>query len=137
MRDGGETLIVDIFKILVKSKSKSGINEQNFNYANDLRDLGITVVFAFDEANKLMEIATKTVALSDGKMEGSLFHAIYKQIHKFNNVVFLGTTYSITAASINISGEGREFVKKIIGTLSPWFLEDVKEILFHKFKLEN
>ncbi|KAG2382136.1 hypothetical protein C9374_005928 [Naegleria lovaniensis] len=136
IRDGGEELIVDIFNVLLQTKPKFDSQRQNVKYTDELRDLGIKVVFAFDEASTLLEIAPNTVPLSDGN-KGSLFHAVYKTIHKFNNVVFLGTTYNFTKASINITGDGRAFVRTVVGTLDPWFFGNVKEILLHKFNLQT
>ncbi|KAG2386782.1 hypothetical protein C9374_002526 [Naegleria lovaniensis] len=98
MRDGGEELIVDIFNVLLQTKPTFDSQRQNVKYTDELRDLGIKVVFAFDEAR---------------------------------------TTYNITNASINITGDGREFVRTITGTLDPWFFGNVKEMLFHKFNLET
>ena len=136
MRNGGETITCEMFKTLIAHPPPPNeCSLLNDKYTRQAKERGIKIVFAFDEAEKLTEIAQNTVVLSNGSKEGSLFHATYKVIHLFNNPVYLGTTYSLSKTLMGISEHGRTFVESIIGDYQPWYTEDVETMLLHKFNL--
>ncbi|EFC41849.1 predicted protein [Naegleria gruberi] len=88
----------------------------------------IKVVFSFDEAQTLLEYKTDSCCL---------INELCKEIRRYNNPVFLGTTFSISKAVLNVSQEGRQFLFPVIGTLEPWYLNDVDKILSHMFNIED
>ena len=137
MRDGGDFLLKSMFQKLVEGHI-SGEDVQNLNnqITKTLSGRGIKIVFAFDEAQLLLEHGKDTVVLNDNSL-GNLFHGIYQVIRLFNNPLFIGTTFSISKALQNVSKEGRRMVRPVIGSLDPWFLDDVEKILCHMFDVDD
>ncbi|KAL9654957.1 hypothetical protein ABK040_008747 [Willaertia magna] len=138
VRGNGDVFLSQLFLELVsKISDMAQLTELNFEYTQKLKNLHQTkVVFSFDEAHLLLGYGKKTVKLNDGK-KGNLFHGVYKEICNFNNPVFVGTTFSICKAALNVSKEGRKLMKPVIGCMKPWFLRDVEKVLCHMFNVED
>ncbi|EFC43228.1 predicted protein [Naegleria gruberi] len=94
----------------------------------------VKIVIAFDESQELLNMKKGSIDLSDGT-KGSLFHAIYKAILPFNNVVFIGSTLNLVKVDLSISDNGRLISKIVMGSLEPWSPTHVQTILEHKFNL--